>query len=51
MMTDKPNKSASKLFVTAKQKDLLWQVFFVWWNEAFHYGNIKQPSAMKMLTQ
>ena len=23
---------------------------FVWWNEAFSYGNIKQPSAMKTLT-
>ena len=41
---------ASKGFVTAKQKDLLRQVFFVWWNEAFPYGNMKQPSAMKTLT-
>ena len=41
---------ASKGFVTAKQKDLLRQVFFVWWNEAFPYGNIKQPLAMKTLT-
>ena len=23
---------------------------FVWWNEAFPYGNMKQPSAMKTLT-
>ena len=41
---------ASKGFVTAKQKDLLRQVFFVWWNEAFPYGNMKQPAAMKTLT-
>jgi len=32
------------------KKDLLLQVFFVWWNEAFPYGNIKQPLAMKTLT-
>ena len=32
------------------KRDLLRQVFFVWWNEAFPYGNIKQPLAMKTLT-
>ena len=32
------------------KRDLLRQVFFVWWNEAFPYWNIKQPLAMKTLT-
>ena len=33
-----------------KQERHLHGVFFVWWNEAFPYGNIKQPSATKTLS-
>ena len=57
MMTDKPNKSASKLFVTARKKTLSKdKVFFQWnspfgeWNRfAMKYANAYEIFASQML--